>query len=350
MIPRVIKKAVDLNRLQKTDKLDGPLYELENGGHTFEITVTKGRTAAAVSGTVSVRFIRADNVTVSFTGTASANVVSVTLPQSCYTVPGHFGMVVFVSGSGTTDAVYACAGHVARSTSDAVIDPEENIPSLEELLAQIEACEQATNNANNAVSYIAPVYSDNTVYKAGDYAIRDGKIYRRLTDASTVEGWTPANWTEVTATSDLTSVIKAQKVVSGIEANMGWESGGLNPASGIEYASQSTSRTAFLPVKPGEVIRILKDATFPAPQVFWFASNAETQTGVNESTRVWLAYDTDITVPEGKNYMRIRVETPLADIRGRVFVYHTQDADGKDRDFKASVTVDQDGDCTLVLL
>lgn len=163
MISRVIKKTVYLDAVQKVDQLDGPLYQLEESGHTFEITCMSGGTAAAVSGTVSGRFLRADETTVYFTGTLSGNVASLTLPQSCYSVNGRFGLVVFISGNDVTSAIYAVAGNVYRSTSETIIDPTGEIPSLEELIAQIEACEDATEAATNAAALMMPEVSDMNV-------------------------------------------------------------------------------------------------------------------------------------------------------------------------------------------
>lgn len=234
MIPRVIKKAVDLYKLQKIDKLDGPLYELENGGHTFEIRVMKGLSPATLSGTVGVRFIRADNVTVSFTGSLSENTVSVTLPQSCYTVPGHFGMVVFVSGSGTTDAVYACAGHVARSTSDAIIDPEENIPSLEELLAQIEACENATNAANAAAA---------NATSAAQSGVRTDTAEQGLTDTQKSNARTNI---DAVSQEEHSNLKQAFDEINGAPI-ITYEIGRINPDTGMEESSTVRIRSSYIP-------------------------------------------------------------------------------------------------------
>ena len=154
MISRVIKKTVDLDAVQKVDQLEGPLYQLEESGHTFELTCLMDGAAASVSGTVSGRFLRADETTVYFTGSLSGNVASITLPQSCYNVNGRFGLVVFISGDDVTTAIYAVAGSVYRSTSDTIIDPTGEIPSLEELIAQIEACEDATDAATAAAAFV----------------------------------------------------------------------------------------------------------------------------------------------------------------------------------------------------
>lgn len=151
MIPRVISKTTDLSKIQKVDTLEGPLYQLEESGHTFEITCLTDET---LTGTVSARFLRADETTVFFEGTLTDNVASITLPQSCYTSNGRFGMVVFITGSDVTTAIYAVSGSVYRSTSDTVVDPAGVVPSLEELIAQIEACEQATEEAEAAAEVI----------------------------------------------------------------------------------------------------------------------------------------------------------------------------------------------------
>ncbi len=152
MISRVIQKTSDLSKIQKVDQLEGPLYQLEEAGHTFEITCVNA--SAAMSGTVSARFLRADETTVYFIGSLDGNVATITLPQSCYTVNGRFGMVVFVSGDDVTTAIYAVSGSVYRSTSDTVVDPAGVVPSLEELIAQIEECEQATEDAEAAAATI----------------------------------------------------------------------------------------------------------------------------------------------------------------------------------------------------
>lgn len=208
MISRVIKKTVDLDAVQKVDQLEGPLYQLEESGHTFEITCMSGGTAAAVSGTVSGRFLRADETTVYFTGTLSGNVASITLPQSCYNVNGRFGFVVFVSGNNVTSAIYAVAGNVYRSTSETIIDPTGEIPSLEELIAQIEACEDATDAATAAAAFIpdiiAPDYADLTFPVAyGSHCTHEGKYYRANTTIPSSEVWNSAHWDEVTVGQEM---------------------------------------------------------------------------------------------------------------------------------------------------
>ena len=208
MISRIIKKTVDLSKIQKVDQLEGPLYQLENGGHTFEITCLMDGAAASVSGTVSARFLRADEETVYFTGTLTGNVVSITLPQSCYVSNGRFGLVVFVAGNDITSAIYAVAGNVYRSTSDHIIDPTEEIPSLEDLIAKIGECEEATADAQQAASFvpsiIASTYSTSVVYAVGDYCTYEGAMYRCT--AETDGAFDPADWEAVKVGTEFQNV------------------------------------------------------------------------------------------------------------------------------------------------
>lgn len=221
MISRIIKKTVDLSKIQKVDQLEGPLYQLESGGHTFEITCLMDGAAASVSGTVSARFLRADEETVYFTGTLTGSVASVTLPQSCYNVNGRFGLVVFIAGNDITSAVYAVAGNVYRSTSDHIIDPTEEIPSLEDLIAKIGDCEDATEAANAAASTanaaaaaavgnFAPDYANLTFpVEVGTHCTHSGTYYVANVQIDSSEAWTAAHWTQVTAGAEIEDVKNA---------------------------------------------------------------------------------------------------------------------------------------------
>lgn len=248
MISRVIKKTVDLDAVQKVDQLEGPLYQLEESGHTFEITCLSNGAAAAVSGAVSGRFLRADETTVYFTGTLSGNVASITLPQSCYNVNGRFGLVVFISGSNVTSAIYAVAGNVYRSTSDTIIDPTGEIPSIEELMAEIEACEEATASAQQAASFvnsiIAPTYSTGVSYAIGDYCTYEGSMYRAT--AATSGEFDPSDWEMVLVGGEFKRVDIEETLLRsdlpGTTVTVTFDSNG-NPATITHTSGGNTIRT-----------------------------------------------------------------------------------------------------------
>lgn len=264
MISRIIKKTVDLSKIQKVDQLEGPLYQLENGGHTFEITCMMDGEAAAVSGTVSARFLRSDEETVYFTGTLTGNVASVTLPQSCYNANGRFGLVVFIAGNDITSAVYAVAGSVYRSTSDHIIDPTEEIPSLEDLIAKIDECEEATASAQQAASFvptiIASTYSTSVMYAVGDYCTHEGAMLRCT--AETDGEFDPADWETVKVGTefqnvdgqidDLKSAIDdlSDICINKTEADTVYVSGGLNASYG------TTTDPTRIRIKGASMVRL----------------------------------------------------------------------------------------------
>lgn len=170
--------------------------------------------------TITAHFIRPDDGDVVITGTAGSEWSYVDLPQACYAYKGLFKLLIrAINGDVTTSILYV-TGRIDEVTTDTIIDPGHVIPSLEELLAKIEDCEDATQaantaadganaaavNANAAVSYVASAYDATLTYSAGEYAIQGGKLYRCLTDIETAEAWTAAHWTEVSVGGELSNL------------------------------------------------------------------------------------------------------------------------------------------------
>ena len=75
-----------------------------------------------------------------------------TLSESCYAVIGQFNLIIKVTVGSERKAVFWGNGYITRSQTDAIIDPSQTIPSLDELLAQIAATEAAAKAANQAAS------------------------------------------------------------------------------------------------------------------------------------------------------------------------------------------------------
>ena len=126
--------------------LQGNLFSADNGANLIGVEVVEDGSPATLSGGVIGYVVRADGATVVVNGTLSGNRATVTLPASCYAVVGSISIVIKV---GTT-TVGACTGYVYRSSTDEIIDPGHVVPSLQELLAQIQNCIDATASANTA--------------------------------------------------------------------------------------------------------------------------------------------------------------------------------------------------------
>jgi hypothetical protein len=125
----------------------------DKNAHTFELSLYRNKEPLEIDGAgVIGYFIRADGYTVPVNGTASGNVAKVTLSESCYAVIGQFNLIIKVTVGSERKAVFWGNGYITRSQTDAIIDPSQTIPSLDELLAQIAATEAAAKAANQAAS------------------------------------------------------------------------------------------------------------------------------------------------------------------------------------------------------
>lgn len=125
----------------------------DKNAHTFELSLYRNKEPLEIDGAgVIGYFIRADGYTVPVDGTANGSVAKVTLSESCYAVVGQFNLIIKVTVGSERKAVFWGNGYVTRSQTDAIIDPSQTIPSLDELLAQIAATEAATKAANTAAT------------------------------------------------------------------------------------------------------------------------------------------------------------------------------------------------------
>ena len=209
MANNIIKRVWNQNRIVHIDDLRGMLFQAESGGHTFQISgIDDAGNVIALSGSVAGVFMRPDNTDVAITGSASGGVVSVTLPAECYSVPGRFGLTVFVTDSGQKTAVYAAIGTVSR-TSSGTVSPGTTADVVD-LINQINAA-VATIPASwtGLMADIAPTYSDAAVYPVGAYVYYNGDLYRCTTAITTAESWTAGHWTAAVLGNDVSELKSA---------------------------------------------------------------------------------------------------------------------------------------------
>lgn len=118
--------------------------------HTWRVAIMDDGRPATLSGTVTGYFIRGDDATVAVAGRLNGNVATVTLAQSCYNVEGDMAAVMRLKTSAGLITLAALILPVRRMLTDTLVDPENIVPSLDDLLAQIELMEQGTAAANAA--------------------------------------------------------------------------------------------------------------------------------------------------------------------------------------------------------
>lgn len=221
MISGEFTRKVDVD----ADILMTPIRTLYASGdknaHTFELSLYRNKEPLKIDGAgVIGYFIRADGYTVPVDGTASGSVAKVTLSESCYAVIGQFNLIIKVTVGSERKAVFWGNGYVTRSQTDAIIDPSQTIPSLDELLAQIAATEAAAKAANTAAT------NANSATKAAQTATTDANGAAKVanTAATNANGATKA---AQTATTNANTATKAANTAAGKIDNMTVQASGL---------------------------------------------------------------------------------------------------------------------------
>lgn len=201
-VTKRLEYAVDLGKPIKKTYIDTLFATEDNEAHRFEIALM--RSGAAVSlpsgAAVTAYFIRySDNATIILTGnTISGNVASITLKKACYNKAGQYAIIIKIVTDGVTSTVFYGEGAIFASITDTILDPENVIPSLSDLLAQIAVMEAATEDAKSATD------SANTAADKADAAATsanraaetaNAKAQRAETAAEGAEGWANATAT-----------------------------------------------------------------------------------------------------------------------------------------------------------
>lgn len=149
----VFKRRIDVDAEIQMTPLKSLYASGDKNAHIFELSLYRGAEEMDLSGaSAQGYFIRADGYTVPITGAISGNIVTFTLSEGCYYVVGNFNLIIKVSIAESRKSVFWGNGYVVRSMTDAIVDEENVIPSLDELLAQISAAESAAKAANQAAS------------------------------------------------------------------------------------------------------------------------------------------------------------------------------------------------------
>lgn len=112
MANTIIKRIWNQNELVQIENLQGMAFRTEEKGHTFQISGERKGDPVSLSGTVSAKFLKADNTTETISGSASGGIVSLTLSNACYTVKGRFQLTVFLTSDSQKAAIYSAVGAI----------------------------------------------------------------------------------------------------------------------------------------------------------------------------------------------------------------------------------------------
>lgn len=224
----------------------------------FGVIMTRSGEAEDLTGvSCSGYFVRADGQTVVITGTVEDNKAFVTIPQSACAVEGNFSLAIKLVGSGVTGTMRIVDGTVSSTTTETIVDPGQVIPSIAELLAQIEACENATDAANAAAASslgnFAPAFAQGTANAAGTYVTyTDGKVYLLPEGHTANTTWANTTKTAVTIGGEV-SDLKSALDDTLITASADWSRGGISSSDGTATSSTTRCRTTVIPDNVVEV-------------------------------------------------------------------------------------------------
>lgn len=219
MDPNVIEKKWIQGTTAKPDPLTGQTFTGEADAHTFRITgETTGGAAAAITGTISARFLRSDNVTVALTGTLSSGVASVTLTSECYAVPGRFIMSIYSTESSTEMCIYCGIGNVFRTSSDQIAYPSASLPDLEDLVADVQAAIASCPASHTAIqAAVAPTFAQATANPAGTYVWYDGSCYYLPNGHTANASWADTTKTAAVIGNDVADLKSAINVITDVQ-------------------------------------------------------------------------------------------------------------------------------------
>lgn len=142
-----VNRKVDLAAIdQGVEQIGALLVRDAQLAHRIEVTVLDGGEPADLSGyNVKAHFIRADDASFVLDGAlVGKNKAVITLGRACYAMAGKLSLVLVLQNEEGVLPLYACRLRVLDSLTDTIVDPENVIPSLSDLLAQIDAMRTAT--------------------------------------------------------------------------------------------------------------------------------------------------------------------------------------------------------------
>ena len=154
-----IRRNVDLLTWDRRAEYLGPLmYTGDANAHTIALAVTAGGEAVDLTGRSILAYcVRGDGRTVTLHGTADNGCVTVTLDPACYAVQGRMSIVIRAESAKARIPLYAAVCTVSALMTDEIVDPGNVIPSLSDLLAQIDVLRSATTAAQDAARKLSKV-------------------------------------------------------------------------------------------------------------------------------------------------------------------------------------------------
>jgi uncharacterized protein (DUF1330 family) len=185
----------------------------ESNAHTWRVTVLDGMAAANLDGySAQCSYIRPDGGTVYIDGSISGNVAEIVFPAACYAYAGTGSAILRLinNAAGVNVVIDGLMFTISESETDVAIDPGNVVPSLSELLAQMDAMVSAENarveaeNARVAAEEIRAAF-----YDGFSSQLADNANYTSILNNATLVELTLGAYIVTTAPITLTPVSNA---------------------------------------------------------------------------------------------------------------------------------------------
>ena len=192
----------DLDSGPREAVLRTPLMHQDALADELRVHVHRGEAPVDLTGMAVYGYllIAATRQTIPLTGTVSGNTASVTLAPECYALPGYASLVIQLQSGDVRHTVLKVDLCIQRTGSDSIIDPEDVLPTLAELLEQIDAMEQATKEAQAAIEDINQAVED------AEKAVEDAQqaVQDAQSAVQSVEGMTVSATSGEAAAAEIT--------------------------------------------------------------------------------------------------------------------------------------------------
>lgn len=150
----------DINAPVTMKAFRAPLSKGDAKAHTFVIeAMDAGEEYDLTGSTVTAAFVNNTGATISFGGTAVGNKASVTLPNSCYNLPGQASLVVRLATNDEIRTILWLRMMVEISETGTIYDPDDemDVATIQTIVTSAQnaatAATTAADNANSAASH-----------------------------------------------------------------------------------------------------------------------------------------------------------------------------------------------------
>lgn len=273
------------------------MFSADNDATVIGVRLYKDGEPATPGSSCTCTVIRSDGGSVSFAGSVSGNEVSAVIPQAALVIPGPIAVMLQTTDGTSTMTVLKAVFTCEPSTTGTIIDPGTIIPSVSDLIEDIEeAVESIPADYTELLAAIAPTFSSSTAYAAGAYVWYGGTLYR-FTSAHAAGSWTGTDAAAVALASDVSDLKSAfeeynvcQPIIERF-TSVNWASG-----SGLSMTTGTWDIIKFA-INPNERYWFAK----PAPTIY--ANALRFATADNAYIDILSSFATLVTIPDTTAYI-----------------------------------------------